>query len=293
MIDFQFKTPSGEILYGPYTAPTTNSYDALVLSFNDSTKVRFILDTDFAGAMVKEGGGNADTVGDHVHQFKARLPSNDSVVLTRSSANGIKLVKTANGNTFGLTTSDTGSYESMSDTLLGFSTATTGSFFILWETSGTLPSLENIARIPDRFDLCQYSNKLQFRDNGGGYTVALQNILASTPYIIEVQWSPNGSNFDYTLKLTKLSTGANVETSATVTNIDTPRTGLSKELHIGNAQTTLDSTFCSMVMTRDDATARSRAKVWLDGKWRGNETEVPNPDPNGVAADFQVVLNFV
>ena len=61
-IDFYFTEPDGTPLNGPYTAPEVDSYAALKSSY-DAGNVHIIWDADFAGAMVKEGGGNATAKG--------------------------------------------------------------------------------------------------------------------------------------------------------------------------------------------------------------------------------------
>lgn len=186
LIDFKMISNSGTVLFGPYTAPMIDTFSNLQTSFNAGT-VKIIWDSDHQNAMTKEGGGYATQIGDLVHQFKARLPSDESAVLTRSSVNGLQLVKTANGNTFG------SNWESMYDSDLGFIAGSSGSFFILWETDSTLPNLEIIAKLAGRFDFVLYGGKLQVRSSTNTYHPIINNILASTAYILEIQWTQNAA----------------------------------------------------------------------------------------------------
>jgi hypothetical protein len=285
MIDFSLEAPDGTILNGPYTAPMIDTFAALQASFTAGS-VKVIWDTDFAGAMVKEGGGNADTVGDLVHQFKARLPSDESAVLTRSSVNGLQLIKTSNGNTFGITTAPNANWESMYDANIGFVAGSSGSFFILWETDSSLPNLEIIAKLSGRFDCVLYGGKIQVRSSTNTYHPAIYNILASTAYIIEIQWTQNVAVYDYVVNVHRLSDG--VDLTGSVNGLT--QSGSGQPLYIGTAQSTLDSCFSSMVLCVANSTAREQAKSWLQAKYSGNNS-VADPDPDGVAADLSIQLH--
>ena len=285
LIDFSLEAPDGTVLNGPYTAPMIDTFNNLQTSFNAGT-VKVVWDSDFAGSMVKEGGGNADTVGDLVHQFKARLPSDESAVLTRSSVNGLQLIKTANGNTFGITTAPGANWESMYDSDLGFVAGSSGSFFILWETDSNPPNLEIISKLAGRFDFVLYGGKLQVRSSTNTYHPVIYNILASTAYILEIQWTQNAAVYNYVVNCHRLSDG--VDLTGSINGLS--QSGNGQSLFIGTAQSTLDSCFSSMVLCVANSTARSQAKSWLQAKYSGS-TEVENPDPNGVPADLAIQLH--
>ena len=286
-IDFYFTDPVGNLLQGPYDVPTVDTWSELKTCY-ETNRVSLIFDADHAGSFVKEGGGDANTEGDLVYQYKARLPDDDSIVLTRSSENGIQLKRTINTKTWGITTASGGSSEYMFDTAIGFNALSQSCFFILWETDNSLPTLENILKIPSRVDLVLYNGSLQIRDSSNNYTQVIQNIQASTPYIIEVQWHITSGVGEYTVNLTKLSENGNTEYSNTVSGI-TPPSGSARNLYIGTAQTTLDSLYSSMVMCRNNADPRSKSKQWLIAKWKG---ETISLDPNGQDASRTQCITF-
>ena len=199
---------------------------------------------------------------------------------------GIQLIKTANGNTFGVTTAPGANWESMVDGDIGFVTGSSGSLFLLWETDATLPNLEIIAIISGRLQVVLYGGKIQVRDSNNTYYPVIQNILASTAYIIEIQWSPAAALYNYVVNLHRLSDGVDLQGTAN----GLAQSGAGRNLLLGTAQSTLDSCFSSIVLTVADATARSRAKSWLQAKYNGNDS-VPDADRDGVSADFHATLS--
>ena len=131
-----------------------------------------------------------------------------------------------------------------------------------------------------------YGGKIQVRSSTNTYHPIINNILASTAYILEVQWTQNAAVYDYIVNSHRLSDGVDIQ--GTVNGLTQVGTG--RGLYVGTAQSTLDSCFSSMLLCVANSTARSQAKSWLQAKYSGNNS-VANPDPNGLAADLAIQLH--
>lgn len=302
-IDIYFTDLNGNKLAGDYVPvsdPGSNLED--IQAEHTAGRIGFFCDSETFDNYIMDSDDTSvvDAVDQTVYQWKATLPDDSSVIFTRSSEDGIVLKQfTKPADTtqvYGITTNGSGgAYEFMLDSDLGFDLADSGSLAMLWETDATLPGLEIIFQCGPLFNLVLMGQNLCIHGvNPSWYHTVIQNIQASTSYLVRLDWTLTGNSggkniFDYTVYLTGLSADGNhSEYQNSLTGIKrTANSAQRKQLYIGTAQTTLDSLFGSLIYCTDTGTATTKAhcKSFLIKQWRSQSTQ-PSVDPNAINASF-------
>jgi hypothetical protein len=298
-LDLYFTDMAGVKLDGDYTPPLVSSpnLDDIETQF-DAGNILFFMDADLSSSYTKTDGTVA-AEGDPVKQWAARFPDDASVVFNESSVDGMVLTTFEDETHLMAVTQNPsgGAWESMVDADLGFDLPSTGSIFMLWETDSTQGAFEHIMNNAHWFHLNKYSGHLQLKHgSNSAYQVIIQNITASTSYLIEVKWSQNTAGAPYhtvdtTINLTKLVVDNMTDYTGSFT-MNMRDNGSKRRLELSSAQSGMDSLTSSVLcMTGDDATLRATCKDYLVKRWK-NESTTPVVDPDGVSSTWLSEIRY-
>jgi len=300
-IDIYFTDMEGNKLDGDYVAQSTAGpqlSDLETMHNSGSGTLKIFCDADLASSFVAQDDTEAED-GDTVKQWKARYPSDESVVFTQSSVDGIILttfddephLKAVTQNDSG------GSYEYLLDTDVGFDIGDTGSYYILWETDDSLLAYERIVKQPHFFDFVLHNGNLSLRSgNGGAQSPVIYNIQTNTSYLLEVKWdkgSASGGNHDVatTVNATKLDINGNTEYTGSATT-SMRSNGNKRHLYLSDAQTGMDSKVSSFILLHgDSSTDRNNCKDYLIKRWK-NQSTTPQVDPNAVSSSWLAEIRY-
>ena len=300
-IDIYFTDMAGNRLEGDYVPTSTvgpQLSDLETMHNSGSGNLKFFMDCDLASSYRTQDDSQAEQ-GDTVKQWVARYPNDESVAFTQSSVDGIVLTTFDDeSHVVAVTTNPNGgAWESMIETDTGFDLPDTGSLFLLWETDSTPNAYETMVQNNHYFNLVLHNSNLSFRsEQGGTQHPVIFNILASTSYLLEIQWSKgnsDGTHFscDMTLNATKLVMDNNTDYTGSATT-SMRESGSKRRIVFSTAQTGMDSKVSSCILLEgDNADQRATCKAYLEKRWR-NASTTPEVDPNAVNATWLSELRY-